>query len=483
MDIGRLFFNAAVRKVAYTCVALAIAALLGMCGIPNAQAGIPVTCGSGKVPMCNRAQAYAAVNVLTSGTTCPGGTYAGPIESYEHVATTGTTGNYRGVFHCKLSSNNSNFGGNAYTDREYYGSICPAGETFNPTTHTCAVTCGSKPDYTFTPGSYTPPNGAVGCTAGCATAYFNNGDGTFTGKPSVMDASCTGIPDCTALGLEAGGYSFNAYAGTCEPPEGECEKNEVKNTAGECVAACPAGKHIGPTGACESDDESCPAGQTKAPDGSCVDNECGSGRAKGNDGSCKPDSDNDGTPDDEEEGNEDGDKFSGGDSCDTPPACSGDAIQCGMARIQWRIDCNTRKDITITGGSCDQIPVCVGKNCNAMEYSQLLMQWRTSCKVDKITSGGGGDEGDDPMEPVGSGGVLGDDGYTGADVTKINDDDIEFDEGGFGYGSSCPELPDVNVFGQTVSFDTTVFCDWMKLGGIFVMIMAHIAGLAYVIRA
>ncbi|WP_206409330.1 virulence factor TspB C-terminal domain-related protein [Lysobacter enzymogenes] len=107
---------------------------------------------------------------------------------------------------------------------------------------------------------------------------------------------------------------------------------------------------------------------------------------KAKDGTCKPDDDGDGEPND----GEDTGKFSGGEDCKTPPQCSGDNILCGQARIQWRIDCNTRRSTTITGGngcSMSDVPICAGEKCNALEYQQLLQAWRSRCAVEKLATG------------------------------------------------------------------------------------------------
>lgn len=111
------------------------------------------------------------------------------------------------------------------------------------------------------------------------------------------------------------------------------------------------------------------------------------------DGTCKPDADGDGEPD---EGEDEG-TFSGGDDCATPPACSGDNIMCGQARIEWRIMCNTQRKRNISGGNgCGtDIPICTGENCDPVEYGQLLQQWRMRCATEallaKPTGGGGAD--------------------------------------------------------------------------------------------
>lgn len=184
------------------------------------------------------------------------------------------------------------------------------------------------------------------------------------------------------------------------------------------------------------------------------------GEARGKDGTCKRDDNNDGMPDEEEEegdsDNKDGKKFSGGDGCDSPPTCSGDAIMCGQARIQWRIECNTRNDAKVGGGACGAggVPICTGKNCNAVEYAQLVQQWRTACAVEKLAGNGTGEQpgwtkvtgnGMDGMPEHHDGRVV--------DGQGINPSS-RIDSTGLGLGSSCPVLPELVLpLGVTVNLN------------------------------
>ena len=198
------------------------------------------------------------------------------------------------------------------------------------------------------------------------------------------------------------GHFWNSLLKVCEPPNGECPKGGKPNSLGQCAPEpCPDGMAQQPDGTCKKKDNECPAGEIRSPDGKCLPGEgqCAKGETRGKDGTCKKDADEDGEPDEPGEG-EGGEKppseFSGGDDCSRPPSCSGDVIMCGMARIQWRIECNTRKNRNIAGGMCGTMPICTGEKCDALEYSQLLMQWRTACAVEKLAAngiggGGGGD--------------------------------------------------------------------------------------------
>ncbi len=237
-----------------------------------------------------------------------------------------------------------------------------------------------------------------------------------------------------------------------EPPPPECAVGQKRLPNGTCANQddCPVGQHK-VAGKCEPDG-ACPAGKIKGPDGSCVDEGCPAGQAKGKDGTCKKDDDGDGKPDD---GEGDDGSFTGGDSCEQPPKCSGDAILCGSARIQWRIDCNTRKNRTVTGGACNAIPICTGEKCDALEYAQLLAQWRSACALEKLASASGGGTGTNgqpdwtKVTGDGSGGA----GAEPTGVTRVIGQGIEgrLDSTGFLSGSSeCPRLGtiDSQTFGS-----------------------------------
>lgn len=298
-------------------------------------------------------------------------------------------------------------------------------------------TCASRASYTGSINSTSAPSLET-CKGGCTAKGNASGiddqwisDGTYDETPGLWVHTT---------------FTYSGATCTVEPAEEkpECPAGQHRNDKGVCVeqGECPVGQSmIG--GVCTPDGK-CPTGKIKGPDGSCVDESCPAGKAKGKDGTCKVDADGDGQPDDEEEGNEEGNKFSGGDSCDSPPSCSGDAILCGQARIQWRIDCNTRRDRNIVGGSCDAMPICVGKNCDALEYSQLLMQWRTSCKADGGTTPGG-EEGQPEWTKVTG---MSQDGGAGSspDDTKVLSEkeltmaDVDTSGTGGAAGGSCPAL-------------------------------------------
>ncbi|MEI2455339.1 hypothetical protein [Lysobacter firmicutimachus] len=240
-------------------------------------------------------------------------------------------------------------------------------------------------------------NGTMRCDAGCEHRFFN--DGKNPPKKVATGRSCD-VWDykCPPGYVPGGGVASSLMSVNCLPDgPPECPTG-TRLEEGKCVPdqQCPNGQHMDSQGKCTPNKEECPAGQTKGPDGSCVDDgKCPAGQVRGQDGSCKKDGDGDGDPD---PGEDDG-KFSGGDDCKNPPQCSGDNILCGQARIQWRIDCNTRRNENITGGACNAMPVCTGEKCNAMEYASLLQTWRMRCALERMEANAGGTVGGAGQQP------------------------------------------------------------------------------------
>lgn len=451
--LARVFASAIARRLAYVLVA----ATLAWCGMGKAQAAVSQPAAYSQCMAQARNYESQWPGVWVNG------------RCINNAA--------ENAYHCYYDQHNQG--------QVSLGLYC-GGFGYDP-----AQTCGTKSDYNGAfPGVYgAPKSGAVQCSSGCMQVWTPNADGTWNGTYAVnatCDSSDDSADQCKNMGLTTG-YHYNNYTKTCEPDTQECPAGKEHNAKGECVEqACPKGMTLTQLGTCENEKNECPAGEVKSPEGSCLPGEgqCAAGEAKGKDGTCKRDADGDGKPD---EGEEDGDTkptFAGGDSCDSPPACSGDVILCGQARIQWRIDCNTRRDVNIQGGTCSSPPVCVGKNCKALEYSQLLMQWRTACALEKAGSGGGnGDNADvkairDAITGTNGQANIGEDGSNSGAFSDESGygqggmPDGKLDTSGFGYSRSCPTIPDVAVFGQTLHFDTSRFCQWMVLGGQIVLVMA-----------
>lgn len=347
--------------------------------------------------------------------------------------------------------------------------------------------CSSRPS-SVTP--FLPSTGSTQCWNGCKVVYAQNGDDTST-RSTTGDA-CTDDEfkkDCPE------GSFWNGYMSVCEPIQKQCPEGQEEKD-GQCLPSnkCPAGM-VSVQGStpgaiqqgslyCKPSREECPPGDVTTSGGQCLPGEgkCAQGEARGGDGTCKRDADGDGVADDEDDNPDNDstkDSFSGGDNCDSPPSCNGNPIMCGQARIQWRIDCNTRRAQNISGGTCDAVPICTGKACDAMEHAQLMQQWRTTCAIEKLANQEPGQGGGENAQGDANGNGVADvlegrlnsnapgDGQGDVDGSKrfglgINPGMIN-SEAIFGTGS-CPIPPSFQLYGNTISVsDFPYWCDAMAI--------------------
>lgn len=365
-----------------------------------------------------------------------------------------------------------------------------------------ANSCEKRPDwngaYPYLSGGK-PKNGSVTCNAGCKQAWYSTGDGYFNGKYTSTPGTCNEYDDQKCKADFGSGYYFNHGMSSCEPEGDKCPGGKPANSLGQCDSEpCPSGMAQQADGTCKKKSEECPAGQIRSPLGNCIpgDNQCAAGEVRGKDGTCKRDRDGDGNPDEGEEEGEgpDGEKvkenFSGGDDCNAPPSCSGSPIMCGQARIQWRIDCNTRKNRNIAGGTCSTPPICTGEKCDSMEYSGLLFQWRSACAAEKLlaksgdsTGGSSGDANSngvaDVLEGKGAVNAPGDGKADVAGVKKwgINLSTSVLDTSDMLGGGSCPQPPTIVIMGKSVSgADVPYFCQLAAiLRGLILFFGAYMA--------
>lgn len=383
IDLARIFATALARRVAFVIVAALLAAL-GFSG-----------------------KAHAATYAYPDQGSAYAGCMAQGASMYPYDLTGGTT--ERRFADCLLSGSgyfvryrNCPKGGTGTTGCGQPGS------TSEYHSWTAGQTCASRPSQTST---RLPLGGSTQCINGCMYSYALNADDE-TSTRSTNGAVCNNTKDnCGA------GKFYNVLMNVCQPIVPNCKDGEVVKN-GVCVRQddCPEGMVAvqGSTpGAiaagelyCKPKENECPAGNIKAPSGQCLPGEgqCAAGEAKKKDGTCGKDGNGDGVPDDEdsdEENDTTKETFGGGDSCSAPPSCDGSPILCGQARIQWRIDCNTRRHVNVSGGSCTAVPLCTGENCNAMEYAQLMQQWRSTCALEKLANGAGeGEQGSENQDLI-----------------------------------------------------------------------------------
>ncbi|RUL78769.1 hypothetical protein [Dyella choica] len=93
-----------------------------------------------------------------------------------------------------------------------------------------------------------------------------------------------------------------------------------------------------------------------------------------------------------------GGSYGGGSDCNSPPACSGDAVMCGVGRQEWYAMCNQQKYM-------------VGDDSGPSTFQQDLSKYSQS---------------DVTVQPS-NGNTVGDQANNGS-----------YDSGGFGYGTQCP---------------------------------------------
>ncbi len=358
-------------------------------------------------------------------------------------------------------------------------------------------TCAATPSKTT---RFLPVTGSTGCNLGCTVTYAQNIDETSVVTPT--GGVCTN--DQLKKNCPSGSY-WNGYMGVCEPVQKSCPDNqELKDGVCHPKNQCPDGM-VSVQGStpgavqegslyCKPAETECPAGNVKSPSGKCLpgDGQCAAGEANRENGTCGKDKDGDGKADEDDDDPDNDpkkDSASGGDECDAPPSCSGNAIQCIQVKIQWRIDCNTRRQVNINGGTCEAVPICTGKACNAMEYAQLMQQWRATCALEKLAKKDGDDKADgsdangngvpDALEGTGD---VADAGDGTADVQGTKKFGIGVStsllsqENIFG-GGSCPQPPTFKLMGQTISgSDFPYWCQAMAiLRSLILMWGAYIA--------
>ena len=353
--------------------------------------------------------------------------------------------------------------------------------------------CEDQPSYTglgpWDSNNGQAPNGSIGCRNGCDGMWSSNGDSTMTWDATGGMCPIDPEGNCKKMGA---GYVWDPARSVCQPPSPDCPNGQVKNAQGQCEPEpCPQGTERQPDGTCKP--KECAPGEIKSPDGQCLPGEgqCAKGEVKGPDGKCHKDADGDGEPDGDDDGDGDGDgdkSFSGGQDCKSPPKCSGDVILCGQARIQWRIQCNTSRNRTVNGGACNAMPICVGDDCDALEYSGLLQQWKAACALENLANGGTGSNPDTAAiraALTGTGGVV-DPGQSnpgsGAWLTPSpgSPGAGQPNTAGYGWGGNCPKPPAFEILGRSYEFDLAPLCGWLSLGSFFVMGLAALGSLRIV---
>lgn len=136
---------------------------------------------------------------------------------------------------------------------------------------------------------------------------------------------------------------------------------------------------------------------------------------------------------------------SGGQTCDTPAICSGDAPTCMVVTQSWLLRCG--KSVS-------------DKNGNGQpDWTEVSDADSSNYKVDstgrgEVVNDGSGSPSSVPGGPAGVG---------------------DLDQSGFA-GNTCPALPSFEVFGQTISFGNDLFCRWLEqIRAIILLVAAFIS--------
>lgn len=166
---------------------------------------------------------------------------------------------------------------------------------------------------------------------------------------------------------------------------------------------------------------------------------------------------------------------SGGGNCDpaSQPVVTGDPLLAMITLQTWATRCavESKDAVTSTGdiASCAS-PFTVTGPPKSAELLKLKAIRKTICPAEGEGTTNVDQYGDNEASAwftAESMGVVTDGEPTGTEG---------LDTSGFGFGTTCPTIPDVAVMGQTIHFDTSIFCDWMHLGGYLVLTMAALVG-------
>lgn len=133
------------------------------------------------------------------------------------------------------------------------------------------------------------------------------------------------------------------------------------------------------------------------------------------------------------------------------------------------------------GGSCDAPPACTGES---IQCNILFQTWSTRCAVTNLGDSGNGENGDNPWD-----GKTQEPGDT--NVSQLISDEVidgaDFlDSSGMGLSRSCPQLDNfsLNIFGSVVEIDfMSRFCGATSWLGPFMVLLGSYLGILAFLRA
>lgn len=162
----------------------------------------------------------------------------------------------------------------------------------------------------------------------------------------------------------------------------------------------------------------------------------------------------------------------GGTDCDTAPITTGDPVLGMVATQAWATRCAVEAGnaAAVSGdiGNCNATFTVEGDNANAEQLRGLR---ETICPGGAAAASGDGTTAEGALDG-------GDDGLGNGFAEEGTPQGGEgLDDEGLGFDRSCPTMPPVTVFATTVTFDNSVMCDWLALGGQLVLVLAALASI------
>ena len=330
---------------------------------------------------------------------------------------------------------------NGDTTNRYYAGYCSSGSETN-TNNAAGQNAGSSSNgwysgYTGTPGSYSCGSpvwnfcyGQNSCSSKTEFDSTSLRAPTASGTGDVCYQSCKYLVSFWYFGTYPAGnlfYTFSPTGGACAPTDEE--PLPVDNT----------------TDPIETDD--LPPLDLDPEDGG-VEKPVDPGAGRDEDGNGSS---------------------SGGGSCEAPPACTGDSIQCNILYQTWSTRCEAQR-IADGGG--------VGGGEEGVGDAVRAASAENSSKLDSLKDYLGSVFGTSEIDTSGP--------IPGLSTKDISIDSTKLDTSGLGLSRSCPTVmttPLVYSFmGSAQSIDFSPYCDLLNIVGTLMVVLASYVGLRILLR-
>lgn len=338
------------------------------------------------------------------------------------------------------------------------GYSCPDGWTLNG--QICERQ--SCPTGTLSTGRYLMNSGPSSsfCSGGCYVSFTgvwpSHTDGTNLYGEGSLEYSGDYVGECSGSDVPPSGGS-SAQPSTPPDQQGECSSGNSVTING--TTTCMPGD----TGTGDGDDAGEGDGSGDGDD-TGEDDGTGDGDDAGeDDGTGEDDTgDDDGTEDDFCAKNPDvsicKDRTSSGD-CESFQ-CSGDAIDCSIARAAWEQACRGRKRSLTDSGDCETMPSCEG---DAIDCAIAKFSWKAKCTWDWATKTNDfSDEFSRAKADMGNPDAL---------ITEDSSSVFSYQSHISG-PAQCPAAISIPVFGHVVTAPTDWVCGYLGVIAIVLKIAA-----------